>query len=206
MSAVIFNALIIIALIPLALRGVPYRAVGAAQLLRDNLLIYGLGGLFVPFIGIKLIDMALACVWLDRRKYDHQNLHFKRQCEMQDMKMQTLPFCAMNFKMKYANGEVTFRQRLVQWFGRLSTLALGAATLRLMLAHLGGFSPVDLCCLHSVDHCFRDGSVQSMKAQLRPPLPLLAFSLYYRRDLSVTVTGHCPSPLPASSEWQSHRH
>ncbi len=61
MSAVIFNALIIIALIPLALRGVPYRAVGAAQLLRDNLLIYGLGGLIAPFIGIKLIDMIL--VW-----------------------------------------------------------------------------------------------------------------------------------------------
>jgi K+-transporting ATPase ATPase B chain len=59
LSAVIFNALIIIALIPLALRGVPYRAVGAAQLLRDNLLIYGLGGLVAPFIGIKLIDMLL---------------------------------------------------------------------------------------------------------------------------------------------------
>lgn len=59
LSAVIFNALIIVFLIPLALRGVPYRAVGAAQLLRDNLLIYGLGGLVVPFIGIKLIDMLL---------------------------------------------------------------------------------------------------------------------------------------------------
>jgi K+-transporting ATPase ATPase B chain len=59
LSAVIFNALIIIALIPLALKGVPYRAKGAAQLLRDNLLIYGLGGLVVPFIGIKLIDMLL---------------------------------------------------------------------------------------------------------------------------------------------------
>ncbi len=59
LSAVIFNALIIIALIPLALRGVPYRAVGAAQLLRDNLLIYGLGGLVAPFIGIKLIDLLL---------------------------------------------------------------------------------------------------------------------------------------------------
>jgi potassium-transporting ATPase ATP-binding subunit len=59
LSAVIFNALIIIALIPLALRGVPYRPVGAAQLLRDNLLIYGLGGLVAPFIGIKLIDMLL---------------------------------------------------------------------------------------------------------------------------------------------------
>ncbi|HEX4413545.1 MAG TPA: potassium-transporting ATPase subunit KdpB [Lacipirellulaceae bacterium] len=59
LSAVIFNALIIIALIPLALRGVPYRAVGAARLLRDNLLIYGLGGLVVPFIGIKVIDLLL---------------------------------------------------------------------------------------------------------------------------------------------------
>jgi K+-transporting ATPase ATPase B chain len=64
MSAVIFNALIIIALIPLALRGVPYRAVGAAQLLRDNLLIYGLGGLLVPFIGIKGIDMLLVAFGL----------------------------------------------------------------------------------------------------------------------------------------------
>jgi K+-transporting ATPase ATPase B chain len=64
MSAVIFNALIIIALIPLALRGVPYRAVGAAQLLRDNLLIYGVGGLVAPFIGIKLIDMLLVALHL----------------------------------------------------------------------------------------------------------------------------------------------
>jgi len=61
---VIFNALIIIALIPLALRGVPYRAVGAAQLLRDNLLLYGVGGLAAPFIGIKLIDMLLAALHL----------------------------------------------------------------------------------------------------------------------------------------------
>ncbi|HQR06845.1 MAG TPA: potassium-transporting ATPase subunit KdpB [Gemmatales bacterium] len=59
LSAVIFNALIIIILIPLALRGVRYRAVGAATLLRDNLLIYGVGGLIVPFVGIKLIDMLL---------------------------------------------------------------------------------------------------------------------------------------------------
>jgi K+-transporting ATPase ATPase B chain len=64
LSAVIFNALIIIALIPLALRGVPYRAVGAAQLLRDNLLIYGVGGLIAPFIGIKLIDMLLVALHL----------------------------------------------------------------------------------------------------------------------------------------------
>jgi K+-transporting ATPase ATPase B chain len=59
LSAVIFNALIIIALIPLALRGVPYHPKPAQQLLRDNLLIYGLGGLIAPFIGIKLIDMLL---------------------------------------------------------------------------------------------------------------------------------------------------
>jgi K+-transporting ATPase ATPase B chain len=59
MSSVIFNALIIIILIPLALRGVRYRPVGAAQLLTRNLLIYGLGGLIVPFIGIKLIDLIL---------------------------------------------------------------------------------------------------------------------------------------------------
>lgn len=60
LSAVIFNALIIIGLIPLALSGVRYRPVGAAILLRDHLLIYGVGGLFAPFIGIKLIDLALA--------------------------------------------------------------------------------------------------------------------------------------------------
>src|SRR5574341_129611 len=64
LSAVIFNALVIIALIPLALRGVPYRPVGAAQLLRDNLLIYGVGGLIAPFIGIKLIDMLLVALHL----------------------------------------------------------------------------------------------------------------------------------------------
>jgi len=59
LSAVIFNALIIVALIPLALRGVKYRAMGAAALLRNNLLIYGVGGIIVPFIGIKLIDMVI---------------------------------------------------------------------------------------------------------------------------------------------------
>jgi K+-transporting ATPase ATPase B chain len=64
LSAVIFNALIIIALIPLALRGVRYRAVGAAKLLRDNLLIYGLGGLIVPFVGIKLVDLLLVALHL----------------------------------------------------------------------------------------------------------------------------------------------
>ncbi|HML39197.1 MAG TPA: potassium-transporting ATPase subunit KdpB [Bellilinea sp.] len=59
LSAVIFNALIIVVLIPLALRGVPYRPMAASRLLRSNLLIYGLGGLIAPFIGIKLIDMLL---------------------------------------------------------------------------------------------------------------------------------------------------
>ena len=59
LSAVIFNALIIVFLVPLALKGVKYRAIGAAALLRRNLLIYGLGGVLVPFIGIKLIDLIL---------------------------------------------------------------------------------------------------------------------------------------------------
>ncbi len=62
MSAVIFNALIIVVLIPLALKGVQYRAIGAASLLRRNLLVYGLGGIVLPFIGIKLIDMALSAL------------------------------------------------------------------------------------------------------------------------------------------------
>ncbi|MGZ4214137.1 MAG: HAD-IC family P-type ATPase, partial [Actinomycetota bacterium] len=62
LSAVIFNAIIIVLLVPLALRGVRYRAVGAASLLRRNLLVYGLGGLVVPFAGIKLIDMLLKLV------------------------------------------------------------------------------------------------------------------------------------------------
>ncbi|MCE4224599.1 potassium-transporting ATPase subunit KdpB [Methylobacterium sp. C25] len=64
LSAIIFNALIIIALIPLALKGVTYRAVGAASLLRRNLLIYGLGGILVPFIGIKVIDLAVNALHL----------------------------------------------------------------------------------------------------------------------------------------------
>jgi K+-transporting ATPase ATPase B chain len=64
LSAVIFNALIIIALIPLALKGVPYRPKPAAQLLRDNLLFYGVGGLIAPFIGIKLIDLLLTFIHL----------------------------------------------------------------------------------------------------------------------------------------------
>jgi potassium-transporting ATPase ATP-binding subunit len=61
---VIFNALIIIALIPLALRGVKYRPMGAAILLRNNLLIYGLGGVIIPFLGIKLIDVLITRVGL----------------------------------------------------------------------------------------------------------------------------------------------
>jgi K+-transporting ATPase ATPase B chain len=64
LSAVIFNALIIVALIPLALRGVPYRPVGAARLMRNNLLVYGVGGLIIPFIAIKLIDMLLVALRL----------------------------------------------------------------------------------------------------------------------------------------------
>ena len=60
LSAVIFNAVIIIFLIPLALKGVKYRPVGAAALLRRNLLVYGLGGIITPFIGIKLIDLFLS--------------------------------------------------------------------------------------------------------------------------------------------------
>jgi K+-transporting ATPase ATPase B chain len=64
LSAVIFNALIIVVLIPLALQGVRYRALGAATLLRRNLLIYGLGGIIVPFIGIKLVDLVLVLTHL----------------------------------------------------------------------------------------------------------------------------------------------
>ncbi|MFN8564325.1 MAG: potassium-transporting ATPase subunit KdpB, partial [Anaerolineae bacterium] len=64
LSAVIFNALIIIVLIPLALRGVRYRPIGASALLRENLLIYGLGGIVAPFIGIKIIDLILVALHL----------------------------------------------------------------------------------------------------------------------------------------------
>jgi len=64
LSAIIFNAMIIVALIPLALRGVAYRSVGAAAILRRNLLIYGVGGLIVPFIGIKLIDLLVGAAGL----------------------------------------------------------------------------------------------------------------------------------------------
>jgi K+-transporting ATPase ATPase B chain len=59
LSAVIFNALIIVVLIPLALKGVKYRPIGASNLLRYNILVYGIGGVIVPFIGIKAIDMVL---------------------------------------------------------------------------------------------------------------------------------------------------
>jgi K+-transporting ATPase ATPase B chain len=64
LSAVIFNALIIVALVPLALRGIKYRAMGAAALLRRNLFVYGMGGILVPFVGIKLIDMLITAVHL----------------------------------------------------------------------------------------------------------------------------------------------
>jgi K+-transporting ATPase ATPase B chain len=64
LSAVIFNALIIIALVPLALRGVRYRPIGASALLRNNLLIYGLGGIIAPFLGIKVIDLIVTAVHL----------------------------------------------------------------------------------------------------------------------------------------------
>jgi K+-transporting ATPase ATPase B chain len=64
LSAVIFNALIIVALIPLALRGVTYKPRGANAVLRDNVLIYGLGGILIPFPGIKIIDMILAALHL----------------------------------------------------------------------------------------------------------------------------------------------
>ena len=64
LSAVIFNALIIVALIPLALAGVQYRAVGAAAVLQRNVLLYGIGGLLAPFVGIKIIDVALVTLRL----------------------------------------------------------------------------------------------------------------------------------------------
>jgi K+-transporting ATPase ATPase B chain len=64
LSAIVFNALIIVELIPLALRGVRVQAASAAALLRRNLLIYGLGGILVPFVGIKAIDMLLTALHL----------------------------------------------------------------------------------------------------------------------------------------------
>jgi K+-transporting ATPase ATPase B chain len=62
LSAVIFNAIIIVMLIPLALRGVKFRAIPAAAMLRYNLLVYGLGGIIAPFIGIKIIDLLLVAL------------------------------------------------------------------------------------------------------------------------------------------------
>ena len=62
LSAVIFNALIIVALIPLALKGVRYRPLGAAAVLRRNLWVYGVGGIIIPFPGIKIIDMILVAL------------------------------------------------------------------------------------------------------------------------------------------------
>jgi K+-transporting ATPase ATPase B chain len=64
LSAVIFNAVIIIALIPLALKGISYKPLGAAAILRRNLLVYGLGGVILPFIGIKAIDLVLVGIGL----------------------------------------------------------------------------------------------------------------------------------------------
>jgi K+-transporting ATPase ATPase B chain len=64
LSAVIFNAVIIIALIPLALRGISYKPLGAAAILQRNLLVYGLGGVILPFVGIKAIDLVLVAVGL----------------------------------------------------------------------------------------------------------------------------------------------
>ena len=64
LSAVIFNALIIVALIPLALRGIKYRPLGAAVVLRRNMLIYGFGGIVIPFIGIKMIDVIVTLLGL----------------------------------------------------------------------------------------------------------------------------------------------
>jgi potassium-transporting ATPase ATP-binding subunit len=64
MSAVIFNALVIVGLIPLALKGVRYRPIGAAALLSHNLWVYGVGGIIVPFVGIKLIDLILVALRL----------------------------------------------------------------------------------------------------------------------------------------------
>jgi len=64
LSAVIFNALVIIALIPLALRGVQFRPLGAAKILQRNVLIYGVGGVIIPFVGIKVIDILIAAVHL----------------------------------------------------------------------------------------------------------------------------------------------
>jgi K+-transporting ATPase ATPase B chain len=64
LSAVIFNALIIVALIPLSLKGIAYKPLGAAAILRRNLMIYGVGGIILPFVGIKLIDVLIVALRL----------------------------------------------------------------------------------------------------------------------------------------------
>ncbi|HRF97696.1 MAG TPA: hypothetical protein PLZ51_20960, partial [Aggregatilineales bacterium] len=64
LSAIIFNALIIVVLIPLALRGIAYKPMGASAILTRNLLIYGVGGLIAPFIGIKAIDVVISIIGL----------------------------------------------------------------------------------------------------------------------------------------------
>src|SRR5260370_26533559 len=71
LSAVIFNALIIIALIPLALKGARYRPLGAAAVLRRNLWVYGVGGILIPFPGIKLVDMILVALGLAEGRRSH---------------------------------------------------------------------------------------------------------------------------------------
>ena len=78
LSAVIFNAIIIPLLIPLALKGVAYKPIGASALLRRNLLIYGLGGVIVPFIGIKLIDLIVSHLVLKLKLFMKQNLFYRR--------------------------------------------------------------------------------------------------------------------------------
>jgi K+-transporting ATPase ATPase B chain len=64
LSAIIFNALIIVALIPLALKGVAYRPIGAGKLLARNLMVYGVGGIIIPFVGIKAIDVIVTALGL----------------------------------------------------------------------------------------------------------------------------------------------
>ncbi len=85
LSALIFNALIIVALIPIALRGVKYRPQPASILLRNNIVVYGIGGLIIPFIGIKLIDMLSECVL---KKFNHEDTKARRRvkkvCELKE--------------------------------------------------------------------------------------------------------------------------
>ena len=79
LSAIIFNALIIIALIPLALKGVAYRAIGAGALLRRNLMIYGVGGIIIPFIGIKAIDLVVAALHLRSSCEERSTIHASKE-------------------------------------------------------------------------------------------------------------------------------